>query len=172
MSTPAPPSSTPSRTALQTDVRRRTVLPSTLSNLRSASSAGSGGRGELDLPSDEYLDKVEEELNRRVDRDVEVLVDGLRDLVALAKLPPPTAPQPPSSHPHQAHLSAPLRTESMLKAAHDLVALAGQLKLLHLFGDGQAGAESREEAERRLSGEIAALKARAAALGAGGGGGP
>lgn len=66
----------------QTDVRRRTVLPSTLNNLRNTAASG------LDLTSDEYLDKQEEELNRVVDQNVEQLVEGMKDLVALARVSP------------------------------------------------------------------------------------
>lgn len=74
---PAPPK--------QTDFRRRTVLPSTQRNA-AQQGAGSTSHGGLDLASDDYLDRVEEELNRRVDHDTQSLVDGMRDLVALAKV--------------------------------------------------------------------------------------
>jgi mediator of RNA polymerase II transcription subunit 22 len=85
MSTLPPPSS-----ARQTDVRKRTVLPTTLQNLRSTTSAsgpGSSSQAELDqLNSEEYLNKLEEELNRKVDGEVEGLVEGLKELVALARV--------------------------------------------------------------------------------------
>jgi len=55
------------------------VLPSTQRNLGQG-----GGGGGLELSSDEYLDRIEEELNRRVDHDTTSLVDGMRDLVGLA----------------------------------------------------------------------------------------
>ncbi|BGP43609.1 hypothetical protein JCM10450v2_007783 [Rhodotorula kratochvilovae] len=119
----------------QTDFRRRTVLPSTHHNLRT----GTNTHGDaLDLPSDEYLDRIEEELNRRVDADAQSLVDGMRDLVALARL----------------------KTEQMLRSAQSLLALAHTLKLLHLFGDGQAGEHARETRAGELTREIAALKQR------------
>ena len=84
MSAPAPsaPSAAPQR---QTDVRKRTVLPTTLQNLRSTASSSS--QAELDLlNSDEYLDKLEEELNRKVDGEVDGLVEGLKELIALARV--------------------------------------------------------------------------------------
>lgn len=68
----------------------RTVLPSTLQNMRGAGGGGSGGsgqgQGQGDLSSDEYLDRQEEELNRRVDVHVDQLVHGMQDLVSLAKV--------------------------------------------------------------------------------------
>lgn len=66
---------------INTDVRRRTVLPTTLQNLAhlSASSAN-------ELPSNEYLDKIEEELNRKVDADMDMLVDGMAELVKLSQV--------------------------------------------------------------------------------------
>jgi hypothetical protein len=78
-------------TSRQTDVRKRTVLPTTLQNLRSNdnnhNSQSGGGGGEFDtLSSDAYLDKLEEELNRKVDGEVEGLVQGLKDLIALARV--------------------------------------------------------------------------------------
>lgn len=77
------------------------MLPSTLQNLRAGGSGGQGGGGGggPDLTSDEYLDRQEEELNRRVDVNVDQLVEGMKDLVSLAKVSPSclwTAPGQPS----------------------------------------------------------------------------
>ncbi|GAA5870657.1 hypothetical protein JCM8547_005022 [Rhodosporidiobolus lusitaniae] len=150
----------------QTDVRQRgrTVLPSTLSNLRT-----NAHRADADLSSDEYLDKVEEELNRRVDGDVEALVDGMRELVGLARIDPAHPPHPSTSA-HNA-LSSRLRTEQMLRSAHSLLSLAHTLKLLHLFGDQEAGVKVREGREKELREEIEGLKRRAGELAGGEGGG-
>ncbi|GAA5916489.1 hypothetical protein JCM6882_001737 [Rhodosporidiobolus microsporus] len=164
MASSPPPTSSMAKPPIQTDVRKRTVLPSTLQNLRLNSTSGGAGRGELDLTSDQYLDKIEEELNRRVDGDVEALVEGMRELVALARLPPPTQGLPHPSHPSHLTLSSSLRTQSMLRSAHSLLSLAHTLKLLHLFGDAEAGVEGREAEERRLRGEIERLKGRATEL--------
>ncbi|BGP20242.1 hypothetical protein JCM10213_008951 [Rhodosporidiobolus nylandii] len=162
----AAPSSKPS--AAQSDFRRRTVLPSTLHNLRVSSSPAAGSAGALGegLTSDEYLDKVEEELNRRVDADVESLVDGMRELVGLAKIDALHPPHP--SITSQRALASQLRTEQMLRSAHSLLGLAHSLELLHLFGDGAAGTAVRETRERELRGEIERLKVRAAELAGGG----
>ena len=75
----------------QTDVRKRTVLPKTLQNMQAsaggqASSEASGLTSLLGLPADEYLDRMEEELNRRVDQDTETLVEGMADLVKMANV--------------------------------------------------------------------------------------
>ncbi|GAA5932708.1 hypothetical protein JCM3775_002215 [Rhodotorula graminis] len=143
---PAPP---PPR---QTDFRRRAVLPSTQRNV------GQGAAGGLDLSSDEYLDRIEEELNRRVDHDTLSLVDGMRDLVALAALDPSNPPHPSASS-HRA-LSSQLKTEHMLRSAQSLLALAHTLKLLHLFGDGEAGHVAREGRDKELIDDIDRLKER------------
>jgi hypothetical protein len=75
--------STPKR---QTDVRRRTVAPTTLQNLLAASSGAQSAVN--DLKSDEALDKLEEELNRRVDEETQVLVQGMADLVGMSVVSP------------------------------------------------------------------------------------
>lgn len=81
------PSAPPVTSQRQTDVRKRTILPTTLQNLRSTASSSS--QAELDLlNSDEYLDKLEEELNRKVDGEVDGLVEGLKELIALARVSP------------------------------------------------------------------------------------
>ncbi|CEQ43067.1 SPOSA6832_04960 [Sporobolomyces salmonicolor] len=125
----------PSGSARQTDVRRRTVLPTTLQNLRSAASSAAA---ELDLPSDEYLDKLEEELNRKVDQEVEGLVEGFKELIALARL----------------------RTQQMLRNAHQLLGLCHELKLLHLFGDERTRVGVREAKARAADEAIAEQRRR------------
>ena len=47
--------------------------------MRGAGGGGQGGAGQGDLSSDEYLDRQEEELNRRVDVHVDQLVHGMQD---------------------------------------------------------------------------------------------
>ncbi|GAA6013719.1 hypothetical protein JCM11491_005070 [Sporobolomyces phaffii] len=142
----------------QTDVRKRAVLPTTLQNLRSASSAAGTAQAEVDhLTSDEYLDKLEEELNRKVDSDVEGLVEGFKELIALARIDPVT------SHPSQAHLrsiSSQLRTQQMLRNAHSLLSMCHQLKLLHLFGDHATAQHAKEQRQRELTAEIDLQKQR------------
>ncbi|GAA5871538.1 hypothetical protein JCM3774_006289 [Rhodotorula dairenensis] len=160
----------------QTDVRKRTVLPSTLQNLRaggggggassgSGAGAGTGMSGGLEQSSDEFLDRQEEELNRRVDVHVEQLVEGMKDLVALAQFDPLNPPHPSASA-HRS-LAVELKTQQMLASAHSLLGLAHTLKLLHLFGDEAAAVQAREHASVQLSAEIDRLDATLAELAGG-----
>lgn len=61
----------------QTDVSRPSALP-TANLLHRA--------GIVDQNSAEYLDGIEEEWNKKVDMEVETLVDGMVDLVSLASV--------------------------------------------------------------------------------------
>ena len=65
----------------QTDVSRPSALPS--ARLRPSASQVAAL---VDQSSAEYLDAIEEEWNKRVDTEVEVLVDGMVDLVGLASV--------------------------------------------------------------------------------------
>lgn len=62
----------------QSDVRRRAVLPTTLQNLKLAAAQS---EPTTQLAADDFLDKMEEELNRKVDADVDALVEGMAELV-------------------------------------------------------------------------------------------
>jgi mediator of RNA polymerase II transcription subunit 22 len=66
-------------TPFQTDASRPSALPS----------ANIGARNYDQHPaesSEEYLDIVEEEWNKKVDAEVDTLVDGMVDLVAIASV--------------------------------------------------------------------------------------
>jgi mediator of RNA polymerase II transcription subunit 22 len=65
----------------QTDVSRPSALP-TASLLQRHSTTQSL----VDQNSAEYLDAIEEEWNKKVDMEVETLVDGMVDLVSLASV--------------------------------------------------------------------------------------
>lgn len=72
---------------IESDVRRRAKLPPILGQISSAASAAleaSTAEGQ----SEAYLDTMEEDLNKRVDVEVEILVTGMTDLVALAQVCP------------------------------------------------------------------------------------
>lgn len=62
----------------QTDVSRPSALPT--ANLQRTAT----NQSFVDQNSAEYLDAIEEEWNKRVDMEVETLVDGMVDLVTLA----------------------------------------------------------------------------------------
>ncbi|KAK4056412.1 hypothetical protein OIO90_002555 [Microbotryomycetes sp. JL221] len=147
----------------QTDVRRRTVLPKTLQNMQAAAASRGGNRGAgegssgaddvlavLELPSEEYLDKIEEELNRRVDQDTETLVEGMAELI--------------DGKDHyrvaQDSFQANVRTESMIRAAHSLISLSHTLKLLHLFADTKTPLEARQRLAQQYDTDIEAAKTR------------
>ena len=61
----------------QTDVSRPSALPTAKLLQRQA-------KPSVDQNSDEYLAAIEEEWNQRVDVEIETLVDGMVDIVALA----------------------------------------------------------------------------------------
>jgi len=64
----------------QTDVSRPSALPT--ANLRISSNA----KSIVDQDSVEYLEQIEEEWNKKVDVEIETLVDGMVDLVSLASI--------------------------------------------------------------------------------------
>ncbi|KAJ3785383.1 hypothetical protein GGU10DRAFT_5305 [Lentinula aff. detonsa] len=64
----------------QTDVSRPSALPTATLLHRTIPQAI------IDQNSDEYLDNIEEEWNKKVDLEVETLVDGMVDLVGLASV--------------------------------------------------------------------------------------
>lgn len=72
------------------DVRRRTVAPTTLQNLIAAAAT----KTHSELPSEEYLDKMEEELNRKVDVETDVLVEGMAEMVKLSQVRSCSLPSP------------------------------------------------------------------------------
>lgn len=64
----------------QTDVSRPSALPT--ANLLQRGTA----QAVVDQNSAEYLDAIEEEWNKKVDVEIETLVDGMVDLVGLASV--------------------------------------------------------------------------------------
>lgn len=65
----------------QTDVPRRSAMPTANIGVNS-----SQVQALLEQPSDEYLDAIEEDWNRKVDIEIETLADGMADLVNLASV--------------------------------------------------------------------------------------
>ena len=63
----------------QTDVSRRAALPTASLLTRSSQPT-------IDQNSDEYLDSIEEEWNKKVDVEVDTLVDGMVEIVNLASV--------------------------------------------------------------------------------------
>ena len=65
----------------QTDVSRPSALPTAKLLQR-----GVSNQTPVDQNSAEYLDAIEEEWNKKVDMEVETLVDGMVDFVSLASV--------------------------------------------------------------------------------------
>lgn len=63
----------------QTDVSRRAALPT-------ASLLSRSSQPTIDQNSDEYLQAIEEEWNKKVDVEVDTLVESMVDLVSLASV--------------------------------------------------------------------------------------
>ena len=75
--------SAPETVVPQTDVPRPSALPT--ARLRKHQS-----QSLISQNSSEYLDGIEEEWNKRVDVEIETLVDGMVDIVSLAAVRPPS----------------------------------------------------------------------------------
>ncbi|KAJ3548219.1 hypothetical protein NMY22_g1342 [Coprinellus aureogranulatus] len=132
---------------MDTDVSRPSALPT--ANLARAVSQHN------DQNSAEYLDSVEEEWNKKVDAEVEVLVDGMVDLVNLASIG-----NKDKFIVAQEAFQAQSRAESMVRAAHSLLSIVHSMKLLLLLSD-EAQLTHRRDAElKAIQEEKAATKAR------------
>lgn len=122
----------------ETDVSRPSALPSAKLSRRTSSQAL------LEQNSAEYLDSVEEEWNKRVDTEVETLVDGMVDLVGLASIA-----DKDKYRIAQESFQAQSRAESMVRAANSLLSITHSMKLLLLLSD-EAQLAHRRDAERKI----------------------
>ncbi|KAF9007034.1 surfeit locus protein 5 subunit 22 of mediator complex-domain-containing protein [Cyathus striatus] len=123
----------------QTDVSRPSALPT--ANLLHR---GANSKSVVDQDSAEYLDTIEEEWNKRVDNEVETLVDGMVDLVSLASIA-----DKDKFRIAQESFQAESRAESMVRAAHSLLSITHSMKLLLLLSD-EAQIAHRRDAELKL----------------------
>ena len=73
----------------QSDVSRPSALP-TASLLQSRTSAAARLAQSQAQNSAQYLDDIEEEWNKKVDTEIETLVDGMVDIVSLASVSCPS----------------------------------------------------------------------------------
>ncbi|KAJ3806322.1 hypothetical protein F5876DRAFT_50266 [Lentinula aff. lateritia] len=119
----------------QTDVSRPSALPSATLLQRAIPQAI------IDQNSDEYLDSIEEEWNKKVDLEVETLVDGMVDLVGLASIN-----DKDKFRIAQESFQAQTRAESMVRAANTLLSITHSMKLLLLLSD-EAQIAHRRDAE-------------------------
>ncbi|GJF00056.1 surfeit locus protein 5 subunit 22 of mediator complex-domain-containing protein [Phanerochaete sordida] len=121
----------------QTDVSRRAALPT--ASLLPRSSAPT-----IDQNSDEYLAAIEEEWNKKVDGEVDTLVDGMVDLVSLASIA-----DKDKFRVAQEAFQAQCRAESMIRSAHSLLSIIHSMKLMLLLSD-EAQIANRRDAELRV----------------------
>ncbi|KAG6821324.1 hypothetical protein H0H93_000185 [Arthromyces matolae] len=121
----------------QTDVSRPSALPT-------AKISRGNAPASIDQSSSEYLDSIEEEWNKRVDMEVETLVDGMVDLVSLASIG-----DKDKFRIAQESFQAQSRAESMVRAANSLLSITHSMKLLLLLSD-EAQLAHRRDAELKI----------------------
>lgn len=121
----------------QTDVSRPSALPS--ANLRRSNATAA-----KDQTSDEFLDAIEEEWNKKVDIEIETLVDGMTEIVNLASIG-----DKDTFRIAQESFQAQSRAESMVRAANSLLSITHSIKLLLLLSD-EAQIASRRDAELKV----------------------
>ncbi|ESK95359.1 mediator of rna polymerase ii transcription subunit 22-like [Moniliophthora roreri MCA 2997] len=137
----------------QTDVSRPSALPTASLLQRGIPQA------QVDQNSAEYLDAIEEEWNKKVDLEVETLVDGMVDLVGLASIG-----DKDKFRIAQESLQAQLRAESMVRAANSLLSITHSMKLLLLLSDEAQIANRRDTELNQVYQERDEAKAKVAAL--------
>ncbi|KAI3600972.1 mediator of rna polymerase ii transcription subunit 22-like [Moniliophthora roreri] len=137
----------------QTDVSRPSALPTASLLQRGIPQA------QVDQNSAEYLDAIEEEWNKKVDLEVETLVDGMVDLVGLASIG-----DKDKFRIAQESFQAQLRAESMVRAANSLLSITHSMKLLLLLSDEAQIANRRDTELNQVYQERDEAKAKVAAL--------
>ncbi|KAF8917298.1 hypothetical protein CPB85DRAFT_1160269, partial [Mucidula mucida] len=116
----------------QTDVSRPSALPTAKLHNRAPQNLS-------EQNSAEYLDNIENEWNKRVDTEIETLVDGMVDLVSLASIG-----DKDKFRMAQEAFQAQSRADSMVRAANSLLAITHSLKLLLLLSDEQQISQKRD----------------------------
>uniref|UniRef100_A0A8H7Y0B2 Plasmid pRiA4b Orf3-like domain-containing protein n=1 Tax=Psilocybe cubensis TaxID=181762 RepID=A0A8H7Y0B2_PSICU len=123
----------------QTDVSRPSALPT--ANL---SQRGGVPPALVEQNSVEYLDAIEEEWNKKVDAEVDILVDGMVDLVGIASIG-----DKDKFRIAQESFQTESRAESMIRAANSLLSITHSMKLLLLLSD-EAQIAHRRDAEMKV----------------------
>ncbi|KZT73041.1 hypothetical protein DAEQUDRAFT_722142 [Daedalea quercina L-15889] len=111
----------------------------------------------VDQNSNEYLDSIEEEWNKKVDVEIDTLVDGMVDLVGLASIG-----DKDKFRIAQEAYQAECRAESMIRAAHSLLSIIHSMKLLLLLSDESQIANRRDAEMRDVQEEKDLLKKQVA----------
>ncbi|KAI5116557.1 hypothetical protein M0805_000468 [Coniferiporia weirii] len=138
----------------QTDVSRPSALPT--ARLRPSAAQA---QSVVDQNSDEYLDFIEEEWNKKVDVEVETLVDGMVDIVNLASIG-----DKDKFRIAQESFQAQCRAESMVRAAHSLLSITHSMKLLLLLSDESQIAYQRDRALKDARSDAEEAKKKATKL--------
>ncbi|KAJ6485761.1 hypothetical protein C8R45DRAFT_829000 [Mycena sanguinolenta] len=138
----------------QTDVSRPSALPT--ANLLQR---GTASQSLVDQNSTEYLDNIEEEWNKKVDLEVETLLDGMVDLVGLASIG-----DKDKFRIAQESFQAQTRAESMVRAANSLLSITHSMKLLLLLSDEAQIAHRRDTELKTVQEEKEDARAQVAAL--------
>jgi len=138
------------RQPIATDFSRPSALPT--ASIRPAR----GHNAEQDVNSDEYLDQLQEEWNRKIDDQVEILVNNMVDLVNIAQIG-----NKDQFRVAQEAFQAELKAESMVLAASSLLSLTHSLKLMLLLSDEREIAERREQELLHLRKDIDEVKEKA-----------
>ncbi|KAJ7789097.1 surfeit locus protein 5 subunit 22 of mediator complex-domain-containing protein [Mycena olivaceomarginata] len=138
----------------QTDVSRPSALPT--ANLLQR---GTASQSLVDQNSAEYLDTIEEEWNKKVDLEVETLLDGMVDLVGLASIG-----DKDKFRIAQESFQAQTRAESMVRAANSLLSITHSMKLLLLLSDEAQIAHRRDTELKTVQEEKEDARSQVAAL--------
>ncbi|KAJ7493309.1 hypothetical protein B0H11DRAFT_2005840 [Mycena galericulata] len=138
----------------QTDVSRPSALPT--ANLLQR---GIASQPIVDQNSAEYLDTIEEEWNKKVDLEVETLLDGMVDLVGLASIG-----EKDKFRIAQESFQAQSRAESMVRAANSLLSITHSMKLLLLLSDEAQIAHRRDAELKTVQEEKEDARAQVTAL--------
>ncbi|TDL25571.1 hypothetical protein BD410DRAFT_784587 [Rickenella mellea] len=136
----------------QTDVSRPSALPTARLRQTAAQSF-------VDQSSSEYLDLIEEEWNKKVDVEIDTLVEGMVDIVSLASIG-----EKDKFRIAQESFQAQCRAESMVRAAQSLLSVTHSMKLLLLLSDESQIATQRDRELEVVQGEAENCKAQVAAL--------
>ncbi|OAX36518.1 hypothetical protein K503DRAFT_772445 [Rhizopogon vinicolor AM-OR11-026] len=138
----------------QTDVSRPSALPTGKLLQRPAFN-----QALVDQNSDEYLDAIEEEWNKKLDAEVEILVDGMVDIVSLASIG-----DKDKFRIAQESFQAQSRAESMVRAANSLLSITHSLKLLLLLSDEAQIAHRRDAELKHIQQEKSEARQKVAEL--------
>jgi len=102
-----------------------------------------------DSESGKYLDDVQEDWNRRVDTEVQTMVDGMVDMIELAALA-----EKDKFRTSEDAFEMETRAENMVRAAHSLLTITHSLKLMVLLSDESQAVERREQELAEIAQEI------------------